>query len=287
MEINICNLFSGSKGNATYIGTDTEGILIDCGKPTQKVVDALHSIGINPRQIKALFVTHSHSDHIGYKGKSVKAFVEAFKIPLISAQPTIDDIDQADNTRPLTMRYGVYVCENEKNKFGNFGIETVEVYHDVTCQGIAITLPDKTKVGYLTDVARIEEDIFKTFKGCEYMIIESNYDPKMLAESDRSDELKFRISNGEDGHISNEECADFCVRLCESGTKHFMLAHLSEECNTPKLAKEMFLKKMNEAGFEEGIDFTLDICQQEDITVCNTDDLPIREIINHDEPVAE
>lgn len=287
MDINICNLFSGSKGNATYIGTETEGILIDCGKPTQKVVDALHSIGINPRQIKAIFVTHSHSDHIGYKGKSLKAMIEAFKLPLISAKPTIDEIDQVDVTRPLTMRHGVYLCENEKNKFENFEIETIEVYHDVACQGIAITLPNKIKVGYLTDVAKIEEDIYETFEGCEYMIIESNYDPQMLAESDRSDELKFRISNGEDGHISNEQCADFCVRLCSTGTQHFMLAHLSEECNTPALAKEMFLNKMKEAGFTEDIDFTLDICQQENITICNTNELPIKELTNRNEPSNE
>ena len=59
-----CSLFSGSKGNSTYIGTNNGGILIDVGVSAKRIREALESREIDPTSIWGVCITHEHSDHI-------------------------------------------------------------------------------------------------------------------------------------------------------------------------------------------------------------------------------
>lgn len=271
MNVNVYNLYSGSEGNATYIGTDDEGFLIDCGKSIGDVIDELSKLGINPEKIKAIFITHSHTDHTS----AVHAFSQAFGIPVLSNVETLKAITEKKILDPR--KSNLFICE-EENVSDNFVLTPFEVLHDVPNQGIVITMPNGVKVGYATDIAKIDNDIFENFLDCEIVFIESNYDPDMLAASDRSEELKDRIRADDTGHITNEMCANLCAQLAYNKTKHFILGHLSRECNTEELCRETFTRIMNDNGFYEGVDYTLDIANQYSPTVANTKDIyPLKE----------
>ena len=60
----IVNLSSGSKANSTFVGFGESKILIDAGLVEKKLCEELLTIGENIENIKAIFVTHEHVDHI-------------------------------------------------------------------------------------------------------------------------------------------------------------------------------------------------------------------------------
>ena len=57
-------LFSGSSGNCIYVKYGDEEILLDAGVSFKKICTALDCIGTNIANIKAVLVTHEHSDHV-------------------------------------------------------------------------------------------------------------------------------------------------------------------------------------------------------------------------------
>ena len=60
----LVSLSSGSKGNATFICTDTTKVLIDCGISAKKADEGLKALGYSLSSLDAVLLTHEHSDHI-------------------------------------------------------------------------------------------------------------------------------------------------------------------------------------------------------------------------------
>ena len=81
--MNLCSIASGSSGNCIYTGTDKAGILIDAGISAKRIEQGLASIDRNIKEIKGIFVSHEHSDHI--KGLGVLA--RKHHIPITSNEP--------------------------------------------------------------------------------------------------------------------------------------------------------------------------------------------------------
>ena len=59
-----CPLFSDSSGNSTYISTSSGDFLVDVGVSLKSLKESLELIGGNMEKIKAIFITHTHTDHI-------------------------------------------------------------------------------------------------------------------------------------------------------------------------------------------------------------------------------
>ena len=51
--------------------------------------------------------------------------------------------------------------------------------------------------------------------------------------------------------------------LVKNGTTRIVLSHLSKENNTPDIARQTTLCALNEAGFEENVDFKLAVSPEE------------------------
>ena len=79
-----CTLFSGSSGNAVYLSTDRGAILIDCGMSGRQIFDAMSAAGLNPAALRALLITHEHSDHV--KGAGVLS--RKLAIPIYATEGT-------------------------------------------------------------------------------------------------------------------------------------------------------------------------------------------------------
>ena len=112
-------------------------------------------------------------------------------------------------------------------------IEPFAVSHDVTAVGFAFTVPGR-KIGYATDLGFISELAKVRLNGCDLLVLESNYDTKMLRMSKRQIQTKRRIA-GNFGHLGNAQAMIALEELLAPNTKHLILAHISGECNDPEI----------------------------------------------------
>ena len=235
IDYKICNLYSGSKGNATYIRIGGKNILIDAGKSAKTLCCALKSIGVSPESIDAIFITHEHTDHVSALQTFSHKYDAPIHILLSSAQKKFYGLrDEAffsklrfhESTSFSVDLDGVKICAfpTPHDSFGSVG------YKITYSNG-----NEELSIGLATDIGHITDDIRANLLGCDSVIIECNHDTEMLMCGPYPYELKLRIASKK-GHLPNSDCAAFCSELAASGTKSIMLAHLSEENNTPEIA---------------------------------------------------
>ncbi|MBO4445866.1 MAG: MBL fold metallo-hydrolase [Clostridia bacterium] len=253
-----CPLFSGSSGNATYIGTEHEGVLIDAGKNCKAIKEALAATGVEPEAVKALFITHEHTDHCS----GMRVFANKYKIPVYSSEATLTILDQMGH---LNGDFPVYSISDYAD-IGDFHIECHKTSHDVVdphCY--SILLPNLKKVSVVTDTGIITEETMDGIMGSETILLESNHDTGMLASGPYPYFLKRRIM-GSQGHLSNEDSAETSVRLLKSGTRNIILAHLSKENNFPELAYNTTFARLTMEGATLGEDYTLTVANRDEPT---------------------
>ena len=93
----------------------------------------------------------------------------------------------------------------------------------------------KHRLGILTDLGHVFNGLEAVIGSLDAVLLESNYDPDMLANCSRPEWLKERIA-GPGGHISNFEAAELLRASASKRMKWACLGHLSQDNNTPKLA---------------------------------------------------
>ena len=230
--VRIISLYSGSTGNAFLIRTDAGAILIDAGKNAKKLCHALDEAGVSPDEIGAIFITHEHSDHIS----ALPVFLKKHPLPVHilggSAYRLANDQAVAPHLVLHPPIYMVEVC--------GMRISSFPTPHDSHASaGYRIDLLDGertyARIGYATDIGFVSHEVETGLWGCDAVILESNYDLEMLHCGPYPYDLKRRIAS-QRGHLSNPDSAAFAAKLCANGTRALMLAHLSQENNTPELA---------------------------------------------------
>ncbi len=245
----ICTLYSGSSGNSTYIGSAKSGILIDIGKSFRATKIALEAIDLSFDNIKAVFITHEHIDHI----RGLRVFSKYLNIPIFASPETARYI--AENE---LVHEGVEVNTVTNQKIvENMAITAFSVPHDAAqCMGYKICFEDDSSAAVMTDAGYITDDAREILLGCDSVVIESNYDRRMLENGAYPYYLKRRIMSNT-GHLSNSDCAEFLPTLIRNGTTRVVLAHLSRENNMPELAVAGALEKLGSQGMVENRDFIL------------------------------
>ena len=238
----ICCLYSGSKGNSTYIEIGGKKILIDAGKSAKALCTALDSIGVAPCQLDAIFVTHEHTDHISALQTLSHKNSIPIHIMLSSARKFQGLCDE---------RLCACLCMHDKSDYtvelDGVTIRAFPTPHDSRASVGYRIEHDGVAVAYATDIGYITDEIKDALIGCESVVLESNHDTEMLIFGPYPVELKERIASRY-GHLSNRECAEMATYLCENGTKNILLAHLSEENNTPALAYNETLSAVGSMG---------------------------------------
>ena len=245
-------LYSSSKGNCVFVGGSGGSILIDAGVSAKKIEYALTEIGEQTENIKAIFVTHEHSDHIS----GLRAFAGRYGIRVFASNGTLNALDTAGH---LNSKFET--CAIDKSGIEVAGMEIVPFHTCHDCSeglGYVIHTPDGRKIAVATDLGHYSDEIRSAISGCDLVMIESNYDKKMLMNGPYPYSLKCRISSGE-GHLSNDECALATSELVNSGTTRFVLGHISAENNLPELAYKASLGALCGAGGKLGYDFTLEV----------------------------
>ena len=224
----ITNLASGSKGNATLIELDNKNILIDIGLP---ILNLEKRLGRPFPKIDILIITHTHVDHI----KGIKSIIR-------KQNPVIYTIENDLTEKVISNKINNQTTIDEED----LHIELFTLSHDVPCAGVYLKYKNKELV-YITDTGYIKDKILKKYQNKDVYIIESNYEEEMLRNGKYPYHLKQRIRSDR-GHISNEDTCKYLKKLIGDKTKYILLAHLSEENNTPETVEkrvEELLQKLN------------------------------------------
>ncbi len=218
-------LSSGSKGNCALIQTDNTKVLIDLGVTKSYAEEKLEELGVDPKEIKAILITHTHVDHI----QGLKVFLKKYhpklyvnKIILSLLYEYVDDFD-----------YVLY-------ETSSFNIEDINVYvvktsHDVK-GSVGFVLSNNNKsIVYITDTGYINSKYFDKLKNHDLYLLESNHDTKMLMDGGYPFHLKKRILSDK-GHLSNVDASYYLSEWIGDKTKTIVLAHLSDDNNTSEIA---------------------------------------------------
>lgn len=242
----ILSIGSGSKGNCTYIESSNTHILIDCGLSKKKVSEHLAKYNHSLDEINAILITHEHSDHIG----CIKPIFKATNALVYITEGTYYALDR-ETREKVDLSRVKFIKNNDKFKINDIEIESFKISHDVADPvGFIIKSEDK-KFVYITDTGTVFETVKNKIKDADCYIFESNHDPELEMSCSKPYPTKLRVLSDE-GHLSNEDSACVASEIISSNCKYFLLAHLSEECNTPSLALETYKKVFKTQGFELG-----------------------------------
>ena len=250
----LCPLFSGSDGNCYYIGSADKGILIDCGRTAKQITEALSHRDIEMKNISAIFITHEHTDHV----KALKTLASRHNIKVYATEGTILALEEKNLINPKVNISPISFDGIEVN--GNY-IKPFHISHD--CRegvGYVVETSDERKTAFATDTGIVTDEIKNALKGCDTVVIESNYDENMLICGEYPYDLKRRILSSK-GHLSNTVCADTVTELIQTGTTRIILAHISRKNNMPCLAEEATVSLLQSQHIRRNADYVLHLAK--------------------------
>jgi phosphoribosyl 1,2-cyclic phosphodiesterase len=248
-------LCSSSSGNCTYIGDKNNGILIDAGIGIRKFKSLILDAGISENAVKAIFITHEHSDHI----KGLPQLVKKLNVPVYGTRFALEMLV---TKKILSEDSDMYeVCTNKYITEYDMQIESFSTPHDsIESVGYKVTTSDNKKIGFSTDLGYITNEVLFGLSECDFTMIEANYDEHLLEIGSYPHFLKQRIK-GDYGHLSNTDCAKAIEKLIKLGTNRFMLGHLSDENNRPDIALSSVLNGLDSAGLNSA-DFNISVASK-------------------------
>ncbi len=229
----ISALSSASSGNCFYVESEKKGeaILIDCGISCKQIEERLGSIGKSPKKIKAIFVTHEHSDHI----RGIDVFARKFKVPIFSPKKIIDNKFLCSNPELINE-----IKNDELNKIIGLEVQAFPKAHKAL-DPVSYSILDKNrrKLSIITDAGHACKNVTENVSDSSFLCIESNYDDKMLEEGRYPWPVKQWIKS-DIGHLSNTQSASCVLEHARKKLKTIMLCHLSQKNNTPEKALETY-----------------------------------------------
>lgn len=230
----IAVLASGSKGNCTYVETTNMRSLIDIGMSNLYVENNLIDLGIDPNTIQNIFITHTHVDHIA-----------GLKVFLKKHHPTVFLTVKMYEELSKSIPFENYVIIEDDIVVGDMIVSNFKTSHDTEDSvGYIFTSGGKTLV-YVTDTGYIQDKNLAKLSNKDIYIMESNHDVKLLMDNPHYPyQTKQRILSDR-GHLSNKDSAYYLSNMVGNKTKYVILAHLSEQNNTPLLAKATLLDALN------------------------------------------
>lgn len=236
MSLQIASLNSGSNGNCYYIGNGQEAVFVDAGLSCKETEIRMKRLGLDIRLVKAIFISHEHSDHIS----GVSVLASKYQIPVYVSQPTLKEAGFWK-----IRKYTCTLTSQQPVTVGNLRITAFQKKHDACDPYSFVVSQAKINIGVFTDIGEPCDQLIHYFKQCHAAFLESNYDEDMLEKGRYPVYLKNRIRGGA-GHLSNRQAFELYTRYRPSFMSHLLLSHLSKENNTPELVESLFKSVFND-----------------------------------------
>lgn len=230
MSLFICSINSGSNANCYYVGNHDEAVLIDAGLSCRETEKRMKLLGLAMDKVKAIFVSHEHSDHIN----GINSISKKHKLPVYITPST-------------HKQSGLYVEQELINHFehnkpvaiGNLTVTPFTKYHDAADPYSFVVSNEKVNIGVITDIGHACKEVIKAFKKCDAVFLESNYCEDMLSNGSYPYHLKKRISSNE-GHLSNTQALELFLKHKPKHLQLLILSHLSQNNNKPEIVESLF-----------------------------------------------
>ena len=217
-------LGSGSRGNATVIDNGSTRVLVDAGFSARELKRRFAAADIAPESVEALIVTHEHGDHVCGAVRAARRW----KWTVHATAGTVAGAPDLNTADVRTFEAGATLT------FGSMTVLTVPTSHDAT-DPVAVVATDTStgaRAAVVMDLGRESPHLRNVLRDVEVLVLESNHDEAMLAHGPYPISVQRRIA-GVTGHLSNREAGAIARACAHSGLQHVVLAHLSEQCNTP------------------------------------------------------
>ncbi|WP_368653472.1 MBL fold metallo-hydrolase [Ornithinibacillus sp. 4-3] len=243
MTLRFSVLASGSTGNAFFIESEKERILVDVGLSGKEMDRLFGEIQVDPSTLTRILVTHEHSDHV----KGLGIIARKYQLPIYANEKTWKAMESGLGKLSVEQKF-LFDVEEEKT-FGDMDVQSFGVSHDAAEPMFYTFHQGDKKVALVTDLGYVSDRIKKIVENADAYIFEANHDVNMLRMGRYPWSVKRRIL-GDSGHVSNEDCGLALSDIISNRTKRIYLAHLSQDNNMKDLARMSVGDILRERGIE-------------------------------------
>jgi phosphoribosyl 1,2-cyclic phosphodiesterase len=232
-------LGSGSRGNATLVEFGSTRLLVDAGLSARALNARLGAVGVPRGDIDFILLSHDHGDHV----RGAERFSRMHGVPVVCSPETLEAMDRSESHFASWTR----LSENGPMELGHCRVTPFPVPHDAARPVGFVIEGEELRIGMATDLGCATTVVRERLRGCDVVMIESNHDSEMLINGPYPWHLKQRVA-GRTGHLSNEEAASLLREVVDGSCRAVVLAHLSEQNNTPELARGAASRALSAAG---------------------------------------
>lgn len=234
MQMRFKNIASGSKGNATYVGSDHTHILIDTGISKKRIYEGLKTLDLSPKDISAILITHEHTDHVS----ALDIIERELQVPVFLTDGTKQAL-RGKNRLSVPDELVHIIQADETFVIGDVTVKALQISHDamepVCYKFHGDSAGTEHSCAVVTDLGQYDEKLLNELKGLSVLMLEANHDLRMLQTGPYPYPLKRRIASGK-GHLSNETSGHMLSQLLHEDMQHIALGHLSQKNNYRELA---------------------------------------------------
>jgi len=231
---------SGSKGNAFAVDSPDGALLIDAGFGVKAFRKRAERAGLDCGRIRGIAITHEHGDHAG----GALALAREFEVPVVCSAGTWRALGAPEDVTFTQVRPA------RPAPFAGFVLHTMVTTHDAREPlAIAVETALGQRIAFAMDLGRSTHGLRWLLNGAHAVILESNYDDVMLRTGRYPPSVQQRIA-GSGGHLSNRIAAEVLSTAMHKALEVVVLAHLSQECNSPSCARETVEPALKRRGFK-------------------------------------
>jgi len=263
MALTFCSFSSGSSGNCYLVKSDKTALLIDAGISGRRILESLKRVRVDPADVKAVLITHEHSDHIKSLKTVSRKLTHAVTYANIGTWENINGL--VDDKRSIVFKTG------EEFFVGDIKVKAFHILHDAS-EPVGYSFSrGESRISILTDTGRLNDEIYEEIKEADLLVLEANHDVEMLRVGRYPWFLKQRIL-GEKGHLSNVDAAGAICRLLSFGEKNrrVLLAHLSRENNFPEMAYQTVKNLLEENNYYINKNVCVNIIERDEMSALFT-----------------
>ncbi len=233
MSLFISSLNSGSNANCYYVGNSQEAVLVDAGLSCRETEKRIKQLGLSMDAVKALFISHEHTDHItGMPGISKK-----YRLPVYITGATLNNINM-----PVEPQLIHSFKHAKPVTIGSLSVTPFRKNHDAADPHSFMISGHGVNIGVITDIGYACKQVIKYFRQCQAIFLEANYCDDMLEKGSYPHYLKKRIRSDE-GHLSNDQALELFLQYKSADLRLLILSHLSKNNNKPELVETIFKRK--------------------------------------------
>ena len=235
ISVRVTILASGSTGNVTLVETSRTRLLVDAGLSRRETFRRLTGLGISTEPLDGILISHEHTDHSG----GLTPIASHCACPVFLTEPTHREICRvASDGTGKDLDHVEYVEAGQTLTIGNVEVSPFTIPHDAA-DPVGYTLcAEGVKMALVTDLGYLTELVKFHLRGVDCLVLESNHDVEMLKVGPYPWSVKQRVMS-RTGHLSNHALSEFLAdpEAFDGRPRHLVLAHLSENNNTPDLAR--------------------------------------------------